>query len=153
VTAIAQMLAPPAPPKIGVAVCLSTLGGYRLWRHRHPRYAGMQVGFRDLTFWSFLMASAHGAGVMLLPFVMTMPADVMASTHAHMHHATSTTAIPNTGSAALAIHTLAYFATMAFAAHLVYRRFGLSLLRRAWINLDWIWAGALMVTGVVVLVS
>jgi len=152
VTAILQMVAPPMALKIGVAVCLSTLCAYRLWRHRHPRYAGMRVGFRDLTFWSFLMASAHGAGFMLLPFVMTMPADLIASTHAHMGHATGAAAMPS-GSTALAIHTLAYFATMTLAAHLVYRKLGLSLLRHAWINLDWIWAGALVVTGVVVLVS
>ena len=52
--------------KIVVAAMLITLGCYRLWRHRHPRFGGMQVGFRDLTVWSFLMASAHGAGFMVL---------------------------------------------------------------------------------------
>ena len=56
----------------GRVACLMTLGLYRFWRHRHPRFGGMQVGFRDLTVWSFLMASAHGAGFMVLPFVLRM---------------------------------------------------------------------------------
>ena len=53
--------------KVVIAATLVTLGIYRLWRHRHPRFGGMQVGFRDLTIWSFLMASAHGAGLMVVP--------------------------------------------------------------------------------------
>src|SRR5262245_52045871 len=53
--------------KVIIAITLVTLGGYRLWRHRHPRFGGMQVGFRDLTIWSLLMASAHGAGRMEVP--------------------------------------------------------------------------------------
>jgi uncharacterized membrane protein len=48
------------PLRIVVASMLTMLGLYRLWCHRHPRFGGMQVGFRDLTVWSFLMASAHG---------------------------------------------------------------------------------------------
>src|SRR4051812_28850698 len=52
-----------------VAAMLITMGLRRLRRHRHPRFGGMRVGFRDLTVWSFLMASAHGAGLMVLPFV------------------------------------------------------------------------------------
>lgn len=52
-----------------VAVVLLVFGIYRLFRTWHPRYGGMQVGARDLTVWSFLMASAHGAGLMVLPFI------------------------------------------------------------------------------------
>ena len=73
--------------RVIVALMLVTLGLYRLWRHRHPRYGGMQVGFRDLTAWSFLMASAHGAGVMVLPFVMPTPAALSAASHVHASHA------------------------------------------------------------------
>ena len=67
--------------RVLVALTLMTLGLYRLWRHRHPRFGGMQVGFRDLTVWSFLMASAHGAGFMVLPFVMPTPATLSAASH------------------------------------------------------------------------
>jgi hypothetical protein len=151
--ALAQMLIPLATLRIGVACCLSTLGGYRLWRHRHPRFGGMRVGFRDLTLWSFLMASAHGAGFMVLPFVMAMPADVLASGHAHAGHAAAHATLPFMGARALVIHTCAYLATTALAAQVVYRKLGLVLLRRAWLNMDWIWAGALLITGLVVLLN
>ena len=56
---------------------------YRLLRRRHPRWVGMQVGPRDLTLWSFLMASAHGAGLMLLPFVLTYPLHAMPDNQMH----------------------------------------------------------------------
>ena len=52
-------------------------------RHRHPRYGGMQVGFRELTAWSFLMASAHGAGLMVLPLLIGVAAARAAQAHAH----------------------------------------------------------------------
>ena len=70
--AAAQLIVPLDVLKVVVASILVAFGLYRLWRHSHPRYGGMQVGFRDLTVWSFLMASAHGAGFMVLPFVMEM---------------------------------------------------------------------------------
>src|SRR6187549_152644 len=65
---LAGLVVPLGALKIVVASILMMLGLYRLWRHRHPRFGGMQVGFRDLTVWSFLMASAHGAGFMVVPF-------------------------------------------------------------------------------------
>ncbi len=68
--ALAGLVVPLDALKIVVASILMMLGLHRLWRHRHPRFGGMQVGFRDLTVWSFLMASAHGAGFMVLPFVL-----------------------------------------------------------------------------------
>ena len=64
------MALPPAAIQYPVAAVLIALGLYRLVRHRHPRWVRMQVGFRDLTLWSFLMASAHGAGVMVLPVLL-----------------------------------------------------------------------------------
>ena len=152
VAALAQMVVPLAALKLVVAASLTAFGAYRLWRHRHPGYGGMRVGFRDLTAWSFLMASAHGAGLMVLPFVMAMPADVLASGHSHLGHPASTS-LPLAGAIALAIHTCAYLATTALAAQLVYRKLGLMLLRRAWFNLDWLWAAALLVTGLVVVLS
>jgi hypothetical protein len=135
-----------------VALSLTTLGLYRLWRHRHPRYGGMQVGFRDLTVWSFLMASAHGAGFMVLPFVMPAPATSLAAGHDHAAHLASMHAtVAASDAAAVAIHTLAYLVVMTLTAWVVYRKLGLRLLRTAWLNMDWLWAGALFATGVVVL--
>jgi hypothetical protein len=140
--------------KVLVAITLTTLGLYRLWRHRHPRYGGLRVGFRDLTVWSFLMASAHGAGLMVLPFVMAAPPGMAASGHDHSAHMASVQATAAmAGWVAVAIHTLAYLVVMMLAAVIVYRKFGLGLLRTAWLNLDWLWAGALFATGVVVLLK
>jgi hypothetical protein len=154
IAALAGLVLPLDALKVVVALTLATLGLYRLWRHRHPRYGGMQVGFRDLTVWSFLMASAHGAGFMVLPFVMPAPAGPSAAGHEHAAHmASSHTPAAAADAAAVAIHTLAYLVVMALAAWVVYRKLGLSLLRTAWLNMDWLWAGALVVTGVVVLLK
>jgi hypothetical protein len=151
VAGLAQLVVPFAVLKFVVASLLIVLGLYRLRRHGHPRFGGMQVRLRDLAVWSFLMASAHGAGVMMLPFVMPSAA-VSAASHDHAHAALAATGIAAGGLAA-AVHTLAYFTAMSLVAWVVYRRLGLSLLRTAWFNLDWIWAGALVVTGVIVLLN
>ena len=146
---LARLALPIASLNVLIALALMTLGLYRLWRHRHPRFGGMQVGFRDLVAWSFLMASAHGAGFMVLPFVMPMPATVTAAGHDHAHHVGA--ASLNVAAMAVGLHTLAYFTVMVLAAWVVYRKLGLGLLRKAWFNVDWLWAGALVVTGLVVL--
>jgi uncharacterized membrane protein len=149
---LAKMVVPLGTLKLVVAAVLIGFGIYRLWRHSHPRFGGMQVGFRDLTVWSFLMASAHGAGFMVLPFVMDISADVSAAGNEHAcHMAASGTAMPWTAAMALGVHTLAYLLVLAFAAWIVYRKLGLALLRTGWINLDLIWAGALAATGLLVL--
>jgi hypothetical protein len=133
--------------RIVVAFALISLGVFRILRRRHFAWGGMQVGFRDLTFWSFLMASAHGAGLMVLPIVLhAMPAG-----HEHMHMASGTGAW--TGIVATLVHTLGYLSVTALIALLVYRKFGLSLLRTGWFNLDLVWAIALIVTGCVALVA
>jgi len=139
---LAQVALPMLFVRIAVAVTLVGLGVYKLIRSRHFRWGGMQVGFRDLTIWSFLMASAHGAGLMVLPVVLAGP-------HAHHLAAASQGAISGVG--ATLIHTLGYFAVTAAAALLVYQKFGLAMLRRSWFNLDLIWAAALVVTRLVAL--
>ena len=149
--AMAGIVVPMPVLKTAIAAMLIAIGSYRLWRHQHPRYGGMQVGFRDLTIWSFLMASAHGAGFMLLPWVMAMPADVSAA-GGHAAHAMAMSAgAPLTGLYAVGAHTVSYLFVMTLAAWVVYRKLGLAFLRTAWFNLDWVWAGALVVTGVAVL--
>jgi len=151
VAAAAQIVVPLDTLRIVVASILVAFGLYRLWRHRHPVYGGMQVGFRDLTIWSFLMASAHGAGFMVLPLVMGMSTDVQAAAAGHVHATTASSSLWPL-SAALGIHTLAYLLVTTMLAWVVYTRVGLAILRTAWFNLDWLWACVLVVTGVVVLV-
>jgi hypothetical protein len=141
VAGFAQMALPLAYIRIGVAVTLVGLGVYKLIRSRHFRWGGMQVGFRELTIWSFLMASAHGAGLMVLPVVLAGP---------HAHHMVASHGATS-GAWATLIHTLGYFTVTAAVALLVYQKFGLAMLRRSWFNLDLIWAIALVVTGFVAL--
>ena len=134
-----------------VAAILVGLGLYFLARHRHPRWVRMQVGFGDLTVWSFLMASAHGAGLMLLPVLLggsTAEASGQIVGHAHLAMVGSAVS----GIFATGIHTAAYLATTGLIAWAVYRKLGLELLRKTWFNLDLVWAAALVATGLITLV-
>ena len=70
---LARVSLPYRALKIAAAVVLFAFGFYRVLRSRHPNWVGMRVGFGDLTLWSFVMASAHGAGLMLVPFFLGSP--------------------------------------------------------------------------------
>jgi hypothetical protein len=134
-----------------VAAVLVGLGIFCLVRHHHPRWVRMQVGFRDLTVWSFLMASAHGAGLMVVPVLLgstTVAAQGGMAGHNHMSPAVS----PLAGMLATGVHTIAYLAVTGLVAWVVYRKLGLAILRKAWFNFDLIWATALVATGLVTLV-
>jgi hypothetical protein len=123
------------------------LGMYRLVRSRHFSYGGMRVDARELATWSFLMASSHGAGLMVLPLVL---GDVPASDHTHHLAAASLTGVAGfdwIGAGATLVHTAGYLLVTGLIAVIVYERVGLRFLRRAWINLDLIWALALIGTG------
>jgi len=144
------MALPLAAIRYVVAVVLLGLGSYFLVRHRHPRWMRMQVGFRDLTVWSFLMASAHGAGLMLLP-VLLGSSTVEAMGRAEGHHHISSATSPLAGLLATGVHTASYLAVTGLVAWLVYRKFGLALLRKAWFNLDLLWAAALVLAGLATL--
>jgi len=136
--------------KIAAACVLFAFGVYRLLRKSHPRWGGMQIGFRDLGIWSFLMASAHGAGFMLLPILLKMSAvhsaADSAAVAAHSHGASFSG--PWTSATALLVHTLGYLLVTGIIAFAVYEKLGLQVLRSAWVNLDLIWVVALMATAV-----
>jgi hypothetical protein len=136
--------------RYSVAALLFGLGIFSLVRHHHPRWVRMQVGFRDLTVWSFLMATAHGAGLMLLP-VLLGGGTVEAADHMAGHHHTSAAASPLAALLATAVHTIAYLAVTGLIAWVVYSKVGLAILRKAWLNLNQAWAAALVVTSVVTL--
>jgi hypothetical protein len=138
----ARLAVAPGILRIGAASVLIGFGLFRLVRPwAHPRWVGMQVGFRDLTLWSFLMSSAHGAGLMLAPVVFGLPSS----------HGDAPRAPFAAGLALLGLHTLAMFAVMGLVAVAVYQVLGLGLLRRAWVNLDLLWAVALLLAGVATL--
>jgi multisubunit Na+/H+ antiporter MnhC subunit len=135
--------------RLVVAATLIALGLYRILRKRHFQWSKMQVRFHELALWSFLMASAHGAGLMVLPVVMELsPVQGAGMEHMHSH----SLPVPATGVLATVVHTLGYFVVTAAMALLVYRKFGLSMLRKAWFNLDLLWAIALIITGCVALI-
>ncbi len=128
-----------------VATVLVSLGILRFFRHRHPRWASMRVGMCGLTVWSFLMATAHGAGLMVVPIFLNMS---MACEGEHLHHLPAGIGT-NGGLAVVAtgLHTVSYLGVTAMIAVLVFERIGVGILRRAWFNLDLIWGGALVGTG------
>src|SRR4029077_18903810 len=120
---VARVNVPHDTLKIAAAAILFAFGFYRLLRSRHPNWVGMRVGFGDLTLWSFIMASAHGAGLMLVPFFLGTPGPVEA--HHHMSHqgtALANFSAPSLLAASVAVHTLGYLLMTAAVAILVYEK-------------------------------
>jgi hypothetical protein len=142
---------------------LLTLGGAALLgfaaykvatRFRHPRWVGMRVSPRELVLWSFLMASAHGAGLMLVPVLVGLRGEGVSSALAHAEHLGHVGHQSPGGNdsllpalAALALHSFAMLAVAGGVAVVVYQKLGVEVLRRAWVNLDFLWVGALVVVG------
>ena len=161
VAAVVGLAIPTGGLRWVVAALLLGLGLLRLRRHRHPRGMGMRVSAGDLTLWSFLMATAHGAGLMALPFalVATTPAAGHA-THggvaAGAVYAAVMAALPPgvvAGLLSTLAHTAGYLVVLVLMAALVYERLGLRLLRTAWINLDLVWSMALTCTAVLTVLT
>ncbi|MDX1566309.1 MAG: hypothetical protein R3223_00815 [Longimicrobiales bacterium] len=146
----------------GTLVLMGLLHMRRAW---HPRFGGMKVGARDLVVWSFLMATAHGAGLMALAFVPLGTGAEVEIVHAavesvsgapigaagHLHGATGAPGW-RAGVGAAFVHTLGYLAATGLLASLVYYRLGLRQLQRRWVNVDLVWAASLVITGLALLV-
>ena len=136
-------------PRLLRIVCGVLLIGWAIyhWRygHSHRVRIGMRAGFAGLALWSFLMASAHGAGLMLWPVLMPLcfPAGVPAGAVDPF--------VPVL--LGVGLHTLAMLAVTAAIAVTVYEWIGLAVLRRAWINLDLIWSLALVAAGAGLLIA
>jgi hypothetical protein len=124
-----------------VAVLLVALGLRFLFRHPHPRWAAMRVSMIDLTFWSFLVGTVHGAGLMVVPVFLGMTEH----NSMHLHPATNTAGV---ALLATAVHAASYLIVTGSIASLVFEKFGVNFLRKAWINVDLIWALALILTGI-----
>src|SRR5688500_4163968 len=148
-----------------VAAALLAVGIDGLAHHRHVRLGGMRVNSRELATRSFLMASVHGAGLMVLPFVLGAAASQPAVA-LHQHHAIGLVggqtrsllaagvgAVDPIGMTAPLIHTLGYLAVTGTLAVVVYEKVGLRILRRAWINLNVLWAAALIAAAVMSIVA
>ncbi len=116
-----------------------------LYGSRHRVRVGMQTGFAGLALWSFLMASAHGAGLMLAPALIPL------CLSANPAQAVTTSGSFPIALAAVGVHTAAMLIATAVIAIIVYEWVGVAFLRRGWINLDRLWTGALLATGVLLL--
>ena len=149
IAAFLGMALPREAIRYPVAAMLFALGIFSLVRHHHPRWVRMRVGFRDLTLWSFLIATAHGAGLMVLP-VLLGSSKVEAADHMSGHHHMAA-ATPLAAIFATAVHTIGYLAVTGLIAWVVYSKLGLAVLRKAWVNLDAVWGAALVVASVVAL--
>jgi hypothetical protein len=137
--------------QVGAAIALIGFGLYRLLA-RHRGRVGMHVGGVQLLLWSFLMATAHGAGLMLIPLLLKMPLGTVRGEHAHMSAIDPLGTASGTALAVVGIHTLAMLATTGAVAIVVYEWVGLAFLRRGWINLDLVWTFALIGAGLILLV-
>jgi hypothetical protein len=145
---VAVMLGVAVPQHVlrwAVAMALVALGLRFLFRHPHPRWAAMRVSMADLTLWSFLVGTVHGAGLMVVPVFLGMTDH--SSVRAHLAASGARVVF-----LATAVHAASYLIVTGSIAFLVFERLGVNFLRKAWINVDLIWAVALIVTGIANLV-
>jgi hypothetical protein len=143
--------------RYGAGAVLFGFGVYRLVCSRHLRWVGMRVGFRDLTLWSFLMASTHGAGLMLVPLLLALPhtehgGHIDSDSHAG-HLRMIGFANPLRWLVAVGVHSTGHLLVAALIALIIYEKLGLALLRRTWFNLDLLWIVALMLSGILIILS
>jgi hypothetical protein len=133
----------------GASVLVIGFGIFRLLNRRHPR-ALARIRPTQLGLWSFAVAIAHGAGLMLVPIYLGLcrEADLDKG-----HEAAGALINANLGMAMLVsiVHSAATIAAGGFAAWLVYRYLGLKFVSRSWFNLDTTWAVSLILVGAVAL--
>jgi hypothetical protein len=140
----------PQELRISAAIALVAFGIFRFVKPRaHFRWTSMRVSDRELGMWSFLMSTAHGAGLMIAPVILGL----QASSNSHDDMAMLSGGPINVAAVGIAVHVLAMVAVMGAIAYVVYERVGLQILRRAWLNTDQVWAGAFVLAGLVTLTS
>ena len=138
---LTEQVVPPFFVRLLAALVLVSFGLYKLARPRsHPSGFGMRVGPAGLAAWSFLMSSAHGAGLMLAPVLLGLP--VYATYH-------SLGEISLQAVAAASLHVTAMLLVMGIISVVVYEKVGLGILRRGWFNLDLGWSLVLIASGTV----
>jgi hypothetical protein len=139
-----QFVAAPDVLRAGGAVALIAFGFFKFLKPRsHPRWVGLRVSAFELALWSFLMSTAHGAGLMLFPVLVSGP-------HTHAEPVLSSASLA-TDAAAIVVHSTAMLLAMGLVAIIVYEKLGLGVLRKAWLNLDRVWATAVVAAGALTL--
>lgn len=137
--------------QMGGAAALLLVASWKLWRARHPTWVGMRVSFWDLTLWSWLMASAHGAGLMVVPVLLGAKSVFCGTAPFSVNLALSSQ--PLFATAAVGVHTISHLVISGLIAWVVYDFVGLAVLRRSWINLDLIWCFSLLGAAVVLFLA
>ena len=148
------LLSDPSALHLGAGVALIVFGVFRFVKPRaHFRWVRGTVNRRELTWWSFLMSTAHGAGLMVAPVLIGAGAasEASASSNHALAMAESGGLSLAGGALAITLHVAAMLAVMAAVALVVYDKVGVAVLRKAWINLDAVWAGAFVLAGVLTL--
>jgi hypothetical protein len=141
----------PKALRIGAAAALVAFGIFRFVKPRaHFRWTSMRVSDRELGMWSFLMSTAHGAGLMVAPVILGLRASQSGD---HDDMAMLAGGRLDITAVGLAVHVGAMVAVMGAIAYFVYARVGLQILRRAWLNTEQVWAGAFVLAGLVTLTS
>ena len=144
------LLADTAALHMGAGIALFAFGIFRFVKPRaHFRWVKARVSRGELAWWSFLMSTAHGAGLMVAPVLIGAGAGT-AEAQDHAIAAAQEQGLSLLGSGlAVVLHVGAMVAVMGLLAVLVYDRWGLSVLRKGWVNLDAVWAGAFVLAGVI----
>ena len=137
--------------QMGGAAALLIVAFWKLWRARHPTWVGMRVSFWDLTLWSWLMASAHGAGLMVVPVLLGAKSVFCGTAPFSVNLALSSQ--PLVATTAVGVHTISHLVISGLIAWVVYDFVGLAVLRRSWINLDLIWCFSLLAAAVVLFLA
>ncbi|MBR0852080.1 hypothetical protein JQ543_30395 [Bradyrhizobium diazoefficiens] len=136
--------------QISASLVVIGFGVYRLIERRHPRMLA-RIPPTQLALWSFAVAIAHGAALMLVPIYLGLCRAFELDTG---HEAAGALMSANLGMAMLVslVHVVAMISAGGFLAWLVYRYLGLRFVSRSWFNLDAIWATSLILVGIVALV-
>jgi hypothetical protein len=131
--------------QIGASLLVIGFGIFRLVNRRHPRILA-RIRPTQLGLWSFVVAIAHGAGLMLLPIYLGL---CTAADLDRGHEAAGALVSANLGMVVLVsvVHSLAMIAAGGILAWLVYRYLGLKFLSRSWFNLDATWTSSLILVG------
>jgi hypothetical protein len=151
-----EVVADSSTLRIVAAAALFCFGIFRFVKPRaHFRWTSMRVTDRELTLWSFLMSTAHGAGLMIAPVLIGLQGSVDRSgARAHDHADLGLLdASIGTGAVGIALHVVAMLAVMGIVAVVVYERLGLKVLRTAWLNTDGLWAGAFVLAAFITLLG
>ena len=137
---------------VGAGIALIAFGVFRFAKPRaHFRWTKLQVNRRELGWWSFLMSTAHGAGLMVAPVLIGAGATAEASANESVEHVQGVLDAPLMGGLALLLHVGSMMLVMAVVAVVVYEKLGVAILRQAWLNTEWLWAGAFVLAGFVTL--